>query len=249
MNTADMIHRDRAYKAVISLNNAGVSLLHRHLYTEAVDTFKDAIRLMRFSFFSGESSIPEADDFDRALQAASKRTSIKQAKVEDGVLVITITDQDSPHTVYATLERNPESMFCVNIEPVENYDACDSERLEAESAWLLYNYGIAHRCAAQSTLTQWNRATRCHINNTAFQIFEMAQSVAAKLLPGSDLVASPSNVLLVSLLVTANLLHMSSHSLELIGQYSEDLEDLLATIAERELMLSGEQRGVAAAAA
>jgi hypothetical protein len=247
MNTADMIHRDRAYKAVISLNNAGVSLLHRRLYTEAVDTLKDAIRLMRFSFFSGES-MPSADDFDQALQATWRRTSLKQADRKDDIHLVMITDHDSPFSVYDELERNPEIIYCVNIEPVECYCGRDSRRLDAESALLLYNYAIAHRCAARSTATDWDRATRCQIHETGFHIFALAQSVAAKLLPASDLVDYPSNVLLVSMLVTANLLQMSSHSVELSCQYGEDLEDLLETISERETMLPQVEVTAAAAA-
>lgn len=246
MNTADVTRRENAYKAVISLNNAGVSLLQRRLYTEAFDTMKDAIRLMRFTFFSGESPMPLAADFDRSLQAAWKRTSIKQTEVQDGIHLVLITDHDSPYSVYEALERNPGMMICVNIDPVESYGCHDIERLEAESALLLFNYGIAHRCAARS---HWDCATRCHIHETAFQILELAQSVAAKLLPGPDLVGSHSTVLLVSLLVTENLLQMTSHSVELSWQYFEDLEDLLATIAEQEMMLPQEEFAAAAAAA
>lgn len=228
------------------MNNAGVSLLQRRLYSEAVDTLKDALRLMRFAFFSGESSMPSADDFDRALRASSQRTSITQAKGQDNILLVMITDQDSPYSVCGEFERCPEIMFCVNLEPVD-WD-CDYERLEAESALLLYNYGIAHRCAAQSNATQCDHATRSHINDTAFQIFAMAQSVAGKLLSVSDLVEPPSNVLFVSFLITSNLYQMSSHSLELSQQYSEDLEELLVTIAEREMMVPLEEIVSAAAA-
>lgn len=248
MNTANATHKERAYKVVISLNNAGVSLIQRRHYIEAVDTLKDAIRLMRFSFFSGELLMPSADELDQSLQAAWKRTCIGQTDVDDNVSLATITDQDSPYLVNDSLERSPDTMCCVNIDPVEDFCGRDMERLEVESSFLLYNYGIAHRCAARSTATRWDEATRMNIHETAFQIFELAQSVAAKLLPPLDVLDSPSNVLLVSLLVTANLLHMSSHSVELSWQYCEDLEDLLATISEREMVLSQEDIAAAAAA-
>jgi hypothetical protein len=248
MSTSAAMQRARAYKAIVSLNNAGVSLLQRRLYNEAIDTMKDAIRLMRFSFFSGASSMPSSTEFDLALQAAWKRTSIKHAEIQDDIHLVLITDHDNPYAVYDSLDGRSNVLCCVNIEPVEDFCDSDMERLEAESAMLLYNYGIAHRCAARSAGTGWDRATRLHIHETGFQIFELAQSVAAKLIPAPCKANTPSNALLVSVLVTTNLLQMSSHSAELSWQYCEDLEELLVAISEREMMLPQEDLVAAPAA-
>ena len=245
----EAMQRDSAFKAVIALNNAGVSLLQRRLYSEAVDTMKEAIRLMRLAFFSEESSMPSTEELDRALCASYQRTSIKQPEMTDNIHLLVVSNCDSPYSVYGNLVQNRGAMCCVIIDTLEFFTRNDHENLpETESSILLYNYGIVNRCAAQSTTTHWTDTVRSGINETAYHIFELAESVATRLMPSSDLINPPSEVLLMNMLIAISQMEMSSHSIELCLQYCENLDDLLIIIYEQEMMFPHDDVAAAAAA-
>jgi len=116
---------------------------------------------------------------------------------------------------------------------------------------MLLNYAVAHRCVAHhASSTELEHSTaRCQIEETAFHIFQLAQSGATKwLLPSTNQTLPPKTILLVSLVTTANLLHMSSSSQELHNQYYEDLADVLGIIAEVEMLCPLKQAETATAA-
>ena len=199
---AEAIQRDRAYKAVISLNNAGVCLLQRRLYGDAVETMKDAIRLIRLAFFSEESFMPSTEDLDRALCASHQRSSIKQPDIPDNVQFVVVSDCDSPYSVYETLFQSRGATCCVKIDPPNFFTSNGHDNLpEMESSILLYNYGIVNRCAARSTSMHLADIVRSEINETANHIFELAESVTTRLMPTADLINPPSKVLLMCMLI------------------------------------------------
>jgi hypothetical protein len=235
-----------AYKAVIALNNAGVDLMHRRLFDEGAETLKDALRLMRNTFCNSEESIPRAEELDRVLQAAYHRTSMipKGMVPENTVRIALITDHDNPYEVFHQLERNAGTVFCVKIDPVDCFCGDDTDRLEIESAFLLYNYGIAHLFAAPSMYAP------CHLDLTkkAYQLLELAESIAYTHLPGSDRVDAPTSTLLVSMLITTGLFQLSSHSLERKWENQQKLECLLTSIMNLEMMFPQKEWTAAASA-
>lgn len=249
----DSFRHECAYKAVISLNNAGASLLSRRMYTDAVETLKDAIHLMRSSFFSGDNenaALPSQQAFEQALQAAWHRTRQEVSGEQDGLSLEVLSDLGSPLQVYEELGNNSETLFAVVIEP-SDWSDMDTERLECESGLLLYNYGIAHRCAALTDPTM-DPDTRSRVEEAALRIFELSQTVASKSTVQSDdeyPLTTTSTEILLSFLVTASLLQMSSNNRELCHQYREDLLDLLTMLSRREIMHSLENVICAAAAA
>ena len=261
-----------AYKAIISLNNAGVSLMARRMYTDAAETLKDAIQLMRSTFFDGgddgNSVPPPQDVFERALQAAWLRTRREgpQPQRDDGLNLVVLSDLANPRQVYEELGNDPDILFGVVIEPfIDDWseeETIDMERLECESGLLLYNYGIAYRCcAARTTDPAMDADTRTRVLDAALCIFELSQTVVAGKSPmdcddeeedderHSPLTRTASTGMLLSFLVTASLLQMSSNNVELCHQYREDLLDLLATLSQREILHSLDKVAGAAAAA
>jgi hypothetical protein len=286
-----MIQNEFAYNTVVALNNAGVILVQRRLYSGAMETFKDALRLMRHSFFSqgddvgsgsggGSDTIsPQYSDYNAALQAAWQRTSVVVAPGQDchehdtnlpNILVV--SDHDNPYAVYDALDEtmttSANSTFCcVTIDPIDCFTDCDemAARLETESAIILYNYGMVYRCLAEG-----NDATTASVHDyfrTSFHIVELAHSVTAKLLHEATSSTHdhpmdvPSNVLLIALLVADSLLQMSATYVMLQDdgkvqqhrrqnyQYADDLDDILATISEREMFLLHEGAQLSAAPA
>jgi hypothetical protein len=234
-----------AYKAVIALNNAGVDLMHRRLFAEGGETLKDALCLMRDTFRIGKESI-RAEELDRVLQAAYHRTSMipKGMVPENTVRIALITDHDNPYEVFHQLERNAGTVCCVKIDPVDCFCGDDTDRLEIESAFLLYNYGIAHLFAAPSMYAP------CHLDLTkkAYQLLELAESIANTHLPGSDRVDAPTSTLLVSMLITTGLFQLSSHSLERKWENQQKLECLLTSIMNLEMMFPQKEWTAAASA-
>jgi hypothetical protein len=222
-----------AYKAVIALNNAAVDLMHRRLFAEGWETLKDALCLMRDTFHIGKESI-QAKEVDRVLQAAYRRTSMKQKGMvpENTVRIALITDHDNPYEVFHQLERRTGTVCFVKIDPVDCLFGNDTDRLEIESAFLLYNYAMAHLFAAPSI------STPCHIDlaEKAYQILELAGSIANGHLPGSDLVDAPTSTLLVSMLISTGLFQLSSNSLERKWENQQKLECLLTSIVNHEMM-------------
>jgi hypothetical protein len=247
-------HLDYSYNAIVVLNNTAVQLMKRRLYTEAVETLKDAIRFMRVSFFpqrsdDGSSSASiRREDLDRALQAAWKRSTLRPSTAPDGIHLAVVTDQSNPTSVYENLERDQKIWFIIEIDPSGSCGYIDYERAEAESSLLLLNYAVAHRCVAKA-VDGLDHSTRIRVKETAYEIFDLAQSVGAKLLQSVDPTARSSTALLVGLLSTVHLMHMSFSCAELRHRYTEDLLDLICMISERESILFQPMEARCAAAA
>ena len=257
-NLLDQRACENAYKAINTLNNAGVSLLVNRRYTDAVETFQDAIQLMRTSFFNDRDSacetscLPPREAFEKALQGAWLRTR-KESSEHDDLNLVVLTDQTSPLQVYEELSFDAESLFCVVLEPFNNkWSEMDMERLECESGLLLFNYGIAHRCAAMTDCTM-DTKLRLQVELSAKRIFELSQTVASKsisyAMDDEPMMATNSTEMLLSFLVTASMLQMSVNDLELCHQYREEMLDLLTTLSHQEMMLSVDDMILAAAAA
>jgi hypothetical protein len=237
-----------AYKAVVALNNAGVGLLQRRRFSEGAETLKDALRLMRTFFDASESSPPQNIDVNQALQAAYRRTSAIQEEYEEhndtNVYIAAITDNDHPYEVFHRLEWSAGVVFCIQIDPVDSFCGDDMERLEIESAVILYNYGIAHLCASPTPSTPENKSER---TKRAYQLMTLAESIVKVHLQG-DCDHAPTNALLVSMLINTSLYQLSAHSLEMTFQNKQKLEYVLSTILNLEMMFPRMDSSAAASA-
>jgi hypothetical protein len=233
-----------AYKAAIALNNAGVDLMHRRLFAEGGETFKDALCLMRETFHIGKESI-RAEEVDRVLQAAYRRTSIIQEGLvpENTVRIALVTYHDNPYKVFHQLKRSAGTVCFVKIDPVDCFFGDDTDRLEIESAILLYNYAIAHLfCGAINICTHIDLAKK------AYQLLELAESIANAHLPGSDRVDASNSTLLVSMLISTGLFQLSSYSWERQWENQQKMECLLTSIMNLEIMFPQKEWTAAASA-
>jgi hypothetical protein len=238
-----MVHiNDSTYKAVVALNNSGVTLLQHQRYMEGLLTFKDALILMKNSFqpadASSMSSLQEQDQVNVALQGAWHRTSqIHEDKIlSQKADIMVVTDQDNPFEVYNTLERNPGTLCCVKIDPVEWESCCpDSERFNVESSIIMYNYGVAHLLASLLSPTNGDNVVALH-TQTSYHLFELAHSVIDMHLISADEFNVPSNVLLVSMLTSTCLyqLSMLTHHDRRTATNLKCLEWVLLTIITQE---------------
>lgn len=225
-----------AYKAVVALNNAGVGLLQRRMFTEGAETLKDALRLMRSFFNESDSPHPGSVDINEALQAAYRRKStIRDGGISDRcVHIMAISDNDNPYEVFHRLERSSGVICCIQFDPVDCFCGEDVDRLEIESAVILYNYGIAHLLDSPPTTLVESSGER---SQRAYQLLSLAESITKNHVQSGDCyhVDTPTNALLVSMLINTSLYQLSSHSLEMTSQNKQKLEYVLSTILNLEM--------------
>lgn len=266
-----MTHHEYIYKAVVALNNTGVHLVQHGLTKDAIETLKDAIRFMKESLVSSDGSksdgkVMNLTYYDKALQAAWHRKShINQHihQLHDSDIntskrsILVVSDQDHPMNLYGRLEHDNETLRCITIDPVERFDMANVDRLQTESAIILYNLATAYRCisnksnAAASTISTINAtsiatttSTR-DVSHTSYQIMELSHSVTAHLfrvlsLRRTRLVNVPSNLLLVSFFIYDSLREMSIANDVFYDRheyYIFELERVLVTISNRDKCL------------
>lgn len=261
-------HYEYIYKAIIALNNTGVSLIDHGLYSGAIETLKDSMRFMKELVHmkndveirdeTSSSSINAASrvNYDAALQAAWRRKSmIHHRKNEDvasnRVNVSVISEHDHPCSVYDHLvqhqalteqQQRTRSLCCVTIDLLPFDDEENNfDRLQQESAIILYNLSIAYRCcAAQPPSTSSSTGTNCH--QISFQLMEYAYTVLCAVLQNisakGDLLMDVSlNLFSTSMLILYNLQEMSCENLFLRdnkhAQYHTAYKHIITALAER----------------
>jgi hypothetical protein len=274
------------YKAIIALNNTGVSLIDHGLYTGAIETLKDSMRFMkelvhmkndieiRGEATASSTSALNRVNYDTALQAAWRRKSMIHHHKNDDVTTMTlvnvsvISEHDHPCSVYDHLikrQQNEEqqrtsSLCCVTIDllPFDS-DENNFDRLQQESALILYNLSIAYRCCAKQPSTLTSTASTDY-NHISFQLMEYAYTVLCSVLQNisarGDLLMNVSlNLFSIALLILYNLHEMSYENLFLRdnkhAQYNMAYEHIVTALAERFMHTAEEeiQRFLGAAAA
>lgn len=264
------------YKAAIALNNTAIYLIQHGRYFEASETLQDAMKCSKV-FCDGDpiDDVPSPslrEECEHALQAARDRKSSIHTEVSttqssiyrNNILVV--SDQDDPQEVYDTLNENRSLLCCVTIDPVEKFDIHDVDRLQVESALIVYNFGVVYRCIANRpvmcpTLKENDvvrRASHFDVFCASVRILEMTRCVTTNHLSvlscnGSRSLNISPSLLLTAVLVLTNLYQMSveCYSLNETQQYYKlELLNVLAMLSEREMFLisEGYQISVAIAA-
>ena len=254
------------YNAAIALNNTAVHLVQHGKYFEASETLQDAMKCTKV-FCNGDSSIHEPfvmqrSECDQALQAARVRKNEIQIVQGDTNRcthrnnMLVVSDQADPQEVYHTLEQNRSLLCCVTIDPIEKFDIYDVDRLQVESALIVYNFGVVYRCIASRPVVLShvkgcdNTPTTSHFDVfcASVRILELTRCVTTNLLSvlscnGTRSLHISSNLLLSAVLVLTNLHQMSveSYSLHETHQYyCVELFHVLEMISEREMFLISE---------
>jgi hypothetical protein len=199
---------DATFKAVVALNNSGVTLIQHHRYMEGLLTLKDALKLMKNAF---EADHEHQKQVNEALQDVWHRTS--QMYEDNGSCpiadILVVTDHANPFEVYNELERNPGKLCCVKIDPMVEWESsCTSDRFNVESSIIMHNYGVAHLLTAM-VLPRSGAFDATVYTQTSYQLFELAHSVIDTHLMTSDEFDIPPNVLLVSMLTNTCLYQIS----------------------------------------
>lgn len=143
----------RVYWAAMSMNNMGVSMLSRHDYTGARETFRDAVALCD-AVLEGGSLTSLSDIVEHKLKTVSLRlaksrqvTHREAPNLHTEILVDGETP--SPRTSLSTLEgRSQQSVFATYIDPSLGTSYTDWDTA-VDSSSLLMNLGTAYRCLSK----------------------------------------------------------------------------------------------------
>jgi hypothetical protein len=239
-------------RGAINLNNCGVILLSRHLWCDAMDTFKDAMRMMK-SVVNQQGGAVSEQDLKLALDRAGQRTSIafhNTTQVHQGPKLSVVSSQCDPAILYSYLNSNGcnhDTKCLVTIDPI-GCEGWDTDFTDLESAFILYNFGIANSCLSF--------VSGCSLLKTSFQdnsycILESTHALAFKLfrkaLTRADL-ANP--IMLINMLLTTSLMHMSSrnHDPGTSEEYRRSLKELAFLIKAHQKLLPADDQKYAPAA-
>jgi hypothetical protein len=276
------------YKAIVALNNSGVYLIDHGFYTGAIETLKDSMRFMKELVHTkntmeshGDTLVTSPSNATRincsaALQAAWRRKSTIHHHNHEHIAmkrvnVSVMSEHDHPCSVYDHLihdqareQTHRFSLCCATIDllPLDYDESSGSnfDRLQQESALILYNLSIAYRCCAKQTEVM-SSATSAAYNQISFQLMEYAYTVLSSVLQsiseqGGLLMDISLNLFSITLLVLHNLHEMSHENLfpcdiHKHAQYDTAYQHVVTALAERFMNTAEEeiQKFLGAAAA
>jgi hypothetical protein len=138
-------------RAAVALNNAGVNLLERGRYKEAMATCKDAVKvikigLSRVSTCSSEDQI----DIDDMLSKATQRMSDLPSRINDKSHPLQLhicSLDDIPTCAGMAVDEGPSLglAFAIRIDDVETDSGFHFEK-DIDSAVILHNFAVSYLC-------------------------------------------------------------------------------------------------------
>jgi hypothetical protein len=172
------------HRAAIALNNMGVSLLERRAYREGIDTLKDAIFVMKRVLrpppmcSRGFGKAPySTSDAEAKVERASKRVANTQpipSTVSIDVVSRCATFSHRSQHSGSVLDGGSSSPLRIEVTDLVSMGEGNST-FDLESSIMLYNFGLAHLCAAKLAKTPTN------LQEGALTLFNMAYSILAPL--------------------------------------------------------------------
>jgi hypothetical protein len=228
--STDLVSRASGRRGAINLNNCGVTLLSRHLWYDAMDTFKDATRIMKSVVNQRGGTVSELD-MQLALDRAGQRTSIafpSTTQVHQGPTLSVVSSQCDPAILYSCWSSNDcnhdTKLLVVTIDPID-CDGWDTDFTDLESAFILYNFGIANSCVGSAS---GGGLSKTNLQDCSYRILQLTHTMAFKLfrkaLNRADL-CNPT--MLINMLLMISLMHMSSRNdLATSEEYRGSLKEL-----------------------
>lgn len=132
--------RSKRDKVLIDLNNRSLGLLETGCCRFAIDTFKDALQLMK--------SDADPNDYDRMIVRAEQRRQSAPTTNEAPNSLLVVSAQANATEIYNLLATVRTSKVALTMND-------DDETLDFPllKAILVFNFGIAHRCCSVTANT------------------------------------------------------------------------------------------------
>ena len=184
-----MISSNQIIRTAISLNMMGIKMLERRCHTQAMETFHDAIGLLKKDVQMTTSFIQQDNDddvsrmvqqqcnavYDRALRRISRpehATRLPDLNLE----VIRYQDLNRMNILKNMKLNNDTTLYVMQIQDVDfnEFNSCIMFPV------LYYNLGIAYIANSQSSIHKTNAASRKSLKS-ALKLFRLSYSICTKL--------------------------------------------------------------------
>jgi hypothetical protein len=216
------LHRE--HTVAIALNNAGVSLLERGYYNEAMEAFQDAVSVMKeISATSPQQKISRkrllsSSVLDAKLRKADCNLSVCDAVNDSNMTFCVLTEEESEAVIGVALQDittffDYPTTFLIRIE--KSMLNCDNTNVDVDSSIMLHNFGSVFKCLA---FTAPSAACAKQYCQDSFKLFQLSYSLLQRDEEGS----LPVKILILrSLFSSASVLGMEC---EAEAYYSEMLD-------------------------
>lgn len=168
------------YRAAVFLNNTGCSLMEQGSYLQALETFQDAVFLMKFaSRLPVGDSLPSSESgAHRDIHSMTQRAAqhLSKPMVEDTLRdVHAIPDDAVASEMDVALHRSPFQGKCAFPIRFDDFDPCfaDKDASITCTIIILHNFGLSCLCRARCLPS--DQAARLFDN--AVRILNLCQSV------------------------------------------------------------------------
>lgn len=167
------------YFTAVRLNNLGVTLLQRRSFSQAMVTFRDALKILRTCCRPGGQPLSSVQELSETASQRALET-MANAKIDPldvDVLQVSFDQAECDlHTVSSLLDAPLGHLFnAVQI----NEDPNVPHEMNTESAIMLHNYALANICMAKlrgsesyvsSAAYLWRSATKVMANSIADEL-------------------------------------------------------------------------------
>jgi hypothetical protein len=241
-----MYRFDHFCKAAVSLNNNAVALLSKGFVREAMDTIKDAIKLLNIASearcksrdceypgFSIERLQNEENILLAALQRSQQRMATFTAKDANNhsqfvAHVYPLSNQIAPFALLQndTFFRHGSMPIIIDQQPKEEDE---DDAFDLECAIVLYNYGVSHSLMADWVLAMNYTPILCQVpclRTSALCFFELSHSLFTQLV--KETLQLPA--MLLGMLLTRSLIPSCLELGRSPDKYRKEQERLLVLV-------------------
>lgn len=204
--------------AVVALNNAALAFLVKRQFCFALETLKDALKIVRQMMDPQVrgSEICATENILIALDRKNKRSAgLRQFSESKFSSPQVFSNQGNPQWAYEIIASSSNVSSVITIDPIDFEGSTDykTDDMAYESAIILYNFGMVHICAANTVVKNSDSEeltmSQCLKYINAHRLFQFANSLLQKTTRSTvDLIVS-SRVLFLSLLLTEKLTDMT----------------------------------------
>lgn len=204
--------RNHDCRGAIALNNMGVSLLEQKAYSEAMETLKDSVIVMKVAFQQEsctnfrDTGILVEEKLDRACQRLST-----QRLEADPTLIEGLRHDGGFATLQSLVTKQDpilsESLFPVRIEQLDDHEDIENS---LKTAIIMHNFSIAHFCMSKTPV---NDEVRARLVEGGLRLASVSYGILSKMMSGGknllyELILRDTNVFVVAIAVLNSLVQM-----------------------------------------
>jgi hypothetical protein len=228
--------RSQRDETLIELNNRAVDLLQAGCCRFSIDTFKDALELMKTTTTNVSAAATDANNNNNNVyeavvgRAEQRRRTVtaeqqqQQQQASNNSRPQQHNNNEAPHGLLVFPSEHDVTLVYNMLATVRTSRVALTMRRDDATldfanlkAILVYNYGIAHRCCPLVTTSTTGTTNCTSLQNFCLQIFQYAETLTP---------ASCTN-LLFRLILTRNLMMLSCRlGMSLCEHYKETLDPI-----------------------